>query len=178
MVPLITAAQQAPWKFHPVGQVGREGGSTRWMEAVQPLATSQPIRLPLQVADGQSAAQVWLDVSDLGDGNADDWVVLEQPRLEFSADASSPVSPIPLRDLRFLTERIRQLIQRESPRSAAYLSALARAEREGCRCTGRAAATGPWHRELEPVCGGRQSSRSSRSLATSLASTLLQLCDA
>ena len=80
----VAAWQRALWTFGPVGLIGRTGGPKRWMEAVDPLVFQQflcasiPPRPPDR-RDGE--VLVSLVVTDAGDGNQDDLVVLERPRL-------------------------------------------------------------------------------------------------
>ena len=80
----VAAWQRALWTFGPVGLIGRTGGPKRWMEPVSPLVFQQylcasiPPR-PLDQRNGE--VLVSLVVTDAGDGNEDDLVVLERPRL-------------------------------------------------------------------------------------------------
>ena len=80
----VGAWQQALWMFGPVGLIGRTGGPKRWMEPVDPLVFQQflcatiPPRPPDR-RDGE--VLVSLVVTDAGDGNDNDLVVLERPRL-------------------------------------------------------------------------------------------------
>ena len=80
----VAAWQRALWTFGPVGLIGRTGGPERWMEPVDPLVFQQflcasiPPRPPDR-RDGE--VLVSLVVADAGDGNEDDLVVLERPRL-------------------------------------------------------------------------------------------------
>ena len=80
----VAAWQRALWTFGPVGLIGRTGGPKRWMEPVDPLVFQQflcatiPPRPPDR-RDGE--VLVSLVVTDAGDGNENDLVVLERPRL-------------------------------------------------------------------------------------------------
>lgn len=80
----VAAWQRALWTFGPVGLIGRTGGPKRWMEPVgllvfqQYLCASIPPKPPDR-RDGE--VLVSLVVTDAGDGNEDDLVVLERPRL-------------------------------------------------------------------------------------------------
>ncbi len=121
----IDAAQKALWKFNSIGHIGREGGPKSWMEAVETVRSRQDFRhaLPLESADERV---LYLIADDLGDGNADDFVVWERPRIEFKPDARGVAHPpILLRDVRSLAQRTRELIAAEMPRTADYLDALA-----------------------------------------------------
>ena len=78
------AWQRGLWIFNPVGLIGREGGPTRWMEPVAPLAVQQELRLSIPaLKEDEKAEEVVLSlvVTDAGDGNENDFVVLHQPRL-------------------------------------------------------------------------------------------------
>lgn len=93
----LLAAEVAPWQrglwiFNPVGLLGRKGGPSRWMEAVDPLATKQELRLPIPAAKektnqdakkGETPQEIVLSLvaTDAGDGNEQDFVVWHQPRL-------------------------------------------------------------------------------------------------
>ncbi|MBX3423697.1 MAG: DUF1592 domain-containing protein [Pirellulaceae bacterium] len=130
LVERFAAAQRWLWKYNPVGQVGRQGGPARWMEPITPLASQQVVRLPLRqflpAADSQnSLVPVWLVAHDLADGNSGDWIVLEQPRLEFAtAEGRSPVPSLPLQQVQQVTQQVKRLLASELPRTAKYLSAL------------------------------------------------------
>ena len=104
----VAAWQKGLWTFGPVGLIGRMGGPTKWMEPVDPLITRRseaaalrwsesrwmepvnplvtqqrlcatiPPRMPSQE---ETEVVLSLVVRDAGDGNDNDFVVLEQPRL-------------------------------------------------------------------------------------------------
>ena len=76
--------QLALWTFGPVGLIGRTGGPERWMEPVDPLVFQQFLcaSIPPRPPDRRDGdVLVSLVVADAGDGNEDDLVVLERPRL-------------------------------------------------------------------------------------------------
>ncbi len=80
----VAAWQRALWTFGPVGLIGRTGGPERWMEPVAPLVFQQFLCASIPPSppgrrDGE--VLVSLVVADAGDGNEDDLVVLERPRL-------------------------------------------------------------------------------------------------
>ena len=80
----VAAWQKGLWAFGPVGLIGRKGGQARWMEPVNPLITQQDIRLKIPaMPKGEKKEEVELSlvVTDAGDGNDQDFVVFEQPRL-------------------------------------------------------------------------------------------------
>lgn len=123
----INAAQNSLWKFNSIGQSGREGGATSWQEAVSPLTSRHELRHKIGDAASDSDVTLWLTVNDLGDGNAEDVVVLERPRFEFpTAEGAEPVPPIELRDVRSLVSRIEATMVSELPRTVDYLKAVAR----------------------------------------------------
>ena len=80
----VAAWQRALWTFGPVGLIGRTGGPKRWMEPVDPLVFEQYlcVSIPPRPPDRRDGeVLVSLVVTDAGDGNEDDLVVLERPRL-------------------------------------------------------------------------------------------------
>ncbi|MBC8356221.1 MAG: DUF1592 domain-containing protein [Planctomycetes bacterium] len=119
----IAAAQKALWKFNPVGQIDRAGGPQTWMEAISPVTTRQELRVKLPEAARGTDIVIYLTASDLGDGNEQDFVVWEKPRIEFAPGA--PNAPILLRDVRALAQRIETSIASEVPRTRQYLDAVA-----------------------------------------------------
>ena len=120
----INAAQASLWKFNSIGQSGREGGATVWQEAISPLTSRHELRHSIDDAVPDSDIVLWLTVNDLGDGNADDFVVFERPRFEFPvADGKEPLPPIELRDIRALVSAIEATIAQEIPRTTEYLAA-------------------------------------------------------
>jgi hypothetical protein len=73
--------QQALWKFNTVGHIGKVGGPKAWMEPASPIRTRQEVRLKLPSSADGSDVVVYLTASDLGDGNEQDYLVWERPRL-------------------------------------------------------------------------------------------------
>jgi hypothetical protein len=97
----INRTTQGLWKFNPVGYIGSERGPQSYMEAVTPIAEYQTVRFELPRAGKGSDIVFYLIASDLGDGNENDSVVWEQPRIEFIPDESGETrEPILLRDIR------------------------------------------------------------------------------
>jgi mono/diheme cytochrome c family protein len=77
----IVRWQAGLWKFNSVGHIGKVGGPKSWLEPVSPLLTRQEFRVPIPPsADGKSVT-LYLAADDAGDGNAQDEVVWERPRL-------------------------------------------------------------------------------------------------
>jgi len=125
LVAEIESAQKALWKFNPVGHIGRQDGPTCWMEAVSPITTSQDLRFKLPDASPGTDVVIYLAASDLGDGNAHDFVVWQRARIEFPAgESGSAHPPVLLRDVRTLAQRIETAIASESARTKAYLDAV------------------------------------------------------
>ncbi len=115
----IEQIQKSLWRFNSVGQIGRFGGPASWMEAVSPVVASQELSLPLSAASDRDFV-LYLTASVLGDGNSDDFVEWQQPRLEFTNGRP----PILLRDVRSLSSQIESLIASESPATTRYLDAV------------------------------------------------------
>ena len=76
----IAAWQAMLWKYNTIGHIGREGGPPSWLQAVTPLAPQQDFRLDLP-ATADKDVIVYLTAGDVGDGNQDDFVVWQNPRL-------------------------------------------------------------------------------------------------
>ncbi len=122
----IARAQKSLWRFNSVGHIGREGGPASWMEAVSATRSSQELRLQLPDAQPGLEIVVYLNASDLGDGNEQDFVVWHRPRIEFQPDAAGIAQPpVMLRDLPSLSAQVRQTIASESARTRQYLAAVA-----------------------------------------------------
>lgn len=118
----ITQARDALWKFNSIGHIGREGGPKSWMESVTPLTTKQELRVKLPDAPSGDDIMVYLSVNDLRDGNDQDFLVLDRPRIEFKAGGPNP--PILLRDIRSLAQRIEKTVAAETERTKQYLDAV------------------------------------------------------
>lgn len=122
----ISAAQKALWKFNTIGQFGRDGKVTSWMEPITPVTTRQELRLTLPDAAASSETVLYLTANDLHDGNQNDFVVWERPRFEFKADATGQLHPpIYLKDIHSLVQRIQAAMAAELPRTLLYLGAVA-----------------------------------------------------
>ena len=94
----VAAWQRGLWTFGPVGLIGRKGGPSRWMEPVNPLLSEQEIRFPVpdELCEEEEIV-LSLVATDAGDGNENDFVVWQAPRLV------APGRPdIYLRDIRGL----------------------------------------------------------------------------
>jgi hypothetical protein len=82
----VAAWQKGLWTFGPVGLSGKKGVPARWMQPVSPLVTGQDIRLKIKIpaapkGEKEEEVELLLVVTDAGDGNEQDFVVFQQPRL-------------------------------------------------------------------------------------------------
>ncbi|MFT7640904.1 MAG: hypothetical protein ACI9G1_002648, partial [Pirellulaceae bacterium] len=118
----VTASQKALWKFNPVGQIGRAGGPKSWLEPVSPIATRRELRLKLPSNNDNSDIVFYLGASDLGDGNENDFVSYQQPRIEF--DPATKIPPVMLRDVNTLTSQFEATVTSELKKTASYLAAV------------------------------------------------------
>ena len=107
----VLSWQKALWKFSSVGHIGKRDGPKAWQEPVNPIRNEQELRLaipkdlPNQDAQNQGLGRgdvtMYLQVSDAGDGNQDDAVILRNPRLV------APGRPdVPLRGLDALVQTL------------------------------------------------------------------------
>ncbi len=76
----ITGWQKALWNFSSVGLIGRTNGPKRWMEPVSPLVTKQDFKFKIPDPTGDEVV-ISLVATDAGDGNKNDYVIWQQPRL-------------------------------------------------------------------------------------------------
>ena len=95
----VAAWQKGLWTFGPVGLYGKKGAPARWMQPVNPLVTREDIHFRIEIPttpDNEKKEEfaVSLVVTDAGDGNDQDFVVFQQPRL-----VSKEQPDILLRDL-------------------------------------------------------------------------------
>lgn len=119
----IDAAQKLLWAFRPVGQIGREGGSKRWMEGVSSLATSRESRHKFPAATDQPQK---LSLTVAAPAGRAAQIVWRNPRLEFAAKEGRPtVPPVSLREVRAVTASVTQWMANELPKTEEYLRAAA-----------------------------------------------------
>ncbi|WP_367874448.1 DUF1592 domain-containing protein [Luteolibacter sp. Populi] len=117
--------QRSLWRFHAIGQIGKRKGPRSWQEAVTPIATERELRLKLPArAEGDMVLS--LVTSDARDGNAGDVIRWETPRL-----LRGKLPPIPLQQAELLGKRLDDLLEKELPRTSAYLEALAAVRHDG-----------------------------------------------
>ena len=118
----IAAWQKALWKFSSIGHIGRAGGAKAWMEPVTPIVANREFKLKLPESPKDKDVIVYLSASDAGDGNASDFVVWKNARLE---GGNRP--PLLLRDVAGLRERLTKLRREMLSKTAKYLAAAAEA---------------------------------------------------
>ncbi len=110
----IESAQKLLWAFRPVGQIGREGGSKRWMEGVSSLAVNRESRHKFAAVADQSPG-LSLTVAAPAERTAQ--VVWRNPRVEFAAKEGRPTAPpVSLREVRAVTASVTQWMANEMPR--------------------------------------------------------------
>jgi len=124
----IESWQGALWKFNQVGQYVRHLGATTgpnsWMESISPLVPRQNFRIKLTPAEGQPSQDITVHLAsgDAGDGNADDFVVWESPRIV------APGRPdLPLRDVRAMVATLAQHRKQVADSTSRALAAVAAA---------------------------------------------------
>lgn len=66
LVEEIHQAQEALWQFHPVGQLGREGAATAWMEMKLPVVTQQTITRELPTTINSDSLEIKLASRPIG----------------------------------------------------------------------------------------------------------------
>ena len=118
----ITRWQQALWRFSSIGHIGKVGGPKAWMEPISPLTTRSEIRLKLPPSTDGERVTVYLAAMDAGDGNDNDFVVWEKPRL---VAAGRP--DILLRDVRNVTAELAERREQTFASTVKCLNAAAEA---------------------------------------------------
>ena len=125
LVTFISEHQNALFKYNPIGHIGNDGRSRIWMEPSNPVASRRDFQVNLpESPDGD--VSIFLSASDSGDGNEDDYVVWQNPRLSIGNGPD-----ILLRDLAGLQERMRQTQQQALQGTAEYLAAVSELEALG-----------------------------------------------
>ena len=121
----INQWQKALWRFTSVGHIGKVGGPKAWQEPVIPLTAAQEVRVKLPgPTGGQKDVTLYLVAGDAGDGNANDFVVWQRPRLV------APGRPeLLLRDVRSFTGEMTARRDRIFASTAKALDAAAEAGR-------------------------------------------------
>jgi mono/diheme cytochrome c family protein len=118
----IARWQVVLWKFNSVGHVGKVGGPKSWMEAVSPLLTRQEFRVAIPEAPDGGMVALYLSADPAGDGDADDEVVWERPRL-----VAPGMPDLPLRDVPRVARALAALRERVFQGTARSLAAAAEA---------------------------------------------------
>lgn len=114
----IGAWQKELWRFATVGHIGKVGGPKRWMNAVNPLSARQELRIKLPPAGEAQEVVLTLVTSDAGDGNEQDFVVWQSPRLV------APGRPdLLLKDVRQVAARLSARRERVLADTVKYLAA-------------------------------------------------------
>jgi hypothetical protein len=122
----IAQWQKALWKFASVGHIGKAGGPKAWMEPVSPLTTKQEVRLKIPTPADAQEVTLYLVAGNAGDGNENDFVIWQQPRL---VAAGRPA--LLLRDVREVTHELSQRRERIFAAAAKSLAAAAEAGAAG-----------------------------------------------
>lgn len=117
----IAQWQKVLWKFSSVGHIGKVGGPKAWMEPVSPLSPKQDVRLKLAAPTNGNEVVIYLVASDAGDGNTNDFVLWQQPKLVVPGQPD-----LLLRDVRDFTREM--TAQREKIFAATAKCLIAAAE--------------------------------------------------
>jgi hypothetical protein len=97
----VTRWQQSLWRFTSVGHIGKVGGPKAWMEAISPMSTGIELRQKFPESPEGQPVSLYLTAYDAGDGNSEDFVLWQQPRLV------APGRPdLPLRDVQNLVREL------------------------------------------------------------------------
>ncbi len=122
----IAQWQYVLWKFSAVGFLGKADGPTAWMEPVTPLSSKQEVRLQLPAPTDGNDVVVYLATGDAGDGNVNDFVIWQQPRLVFPGQPDLLLCDVP--------DFIRETMDRREEilgATAQYLSVVAEVGNSG-----------------------------------------------
>jgi len=92
---------QSLWRFSSIGHIGKLGGPKAWQEPVTPLVARQELRLELPAPTDRGDIVLYLAARDAGDGNENDYLVWERPRLVVPGR-----DDLLLRDLRRVTSEL------------------------------------------------------------------------
>jgi hypothetical protein len=118
----LEAWQPALWRFNLVGHIarkfGRKDGPVSWMEPASPLVSRQDFRIKVPASENQKSVTLYLSAVDGGDGNENDFVLWENPRLV------APGRPdLALRDVRAFVSELNRKRDRIYSTIAACLGA-------------------------------------------------------
>jgi Protein of unknown function (DUF1592)/Protein of unknown function (DUF1588)/Protein of unknown function (DUF1587)/Protein of unknown function (DUF1585)/Planctomycete cytochrome C len=84
--------QKVLWRFASVGHIGKENGPKAWQEPVTPLVSRHEMRIKL-TSDRDTV--LYLTTTDAGDGDDDDEVIWENPRLVAPGRPDLPIGSLP-----------------------------------------------------------------------------------
>ena len=124
----IEAAQQQLWKFNSDLDKFRRRWQTENVDGTR-IANRYPTGVAARILGepqrSRMADPLSVAASDLADGQTQDYVVWQRPRIEFKAgDSGNAHPPVLLRDLPQLVPSIRHLMATQIPRTKLYLDAL------------------------------------------------------
>ena len=118
----VASWQKGVWRFAPVGHIGKVGGPKSWLEPVEPVVSHRDVRFKIPASTTGKNVTISMVALDAGDGNANDFVVWQRPRLV------APGRPdLLLRDLRDVTIDLKGRRERVLADSSKYLEAAAEA---------------------------------------------------
>lgn len=117
--------QNALWKFNSVGHLGKVGGPKAWMTPTELLTTQQEMRVKIPAGQSDDMT-LCLIASDVGDGNAHDFVVWRDPK--FVAPGKPPIL---LKDIRGATQGLAALRAELFADTGKYLAAADEASAAG-----------------------------------------------
>ena len=119
----VAAWQKGLWKFSTIGHIGKVGGPKAWMEPVNPLIARQEVRFKVPPSPDGKDVTLSMVATDAGDGNDQDVVVWERPRLV------APGRPdLLLKDVRRVARDLADRRERLFANTSRYLAAAAEAE--------------------------------------------------
>jgi hypothetical protein len=120
----IAGWQKELWRFTTVGHIGKVGGPKRWMEPVEPLVARQEVRFKFPATIEGNEVVLSLVTTTAGDGNENDFVVWQQPRL-----VAPGRSDLLLKDVSALAAALSADRERIFSATAKYLAAADEASR-------------------------------------------------
>ena len=88
----IESWQKVLWKFNTVGHIGRPNGPKSWQEPASPLVSEQEFRVALETGKD---AKLFLVARTAGDGDKDDQVTWENPRIVAKGRPDIPLKNVP-----------------------------------------------------------------------------------
>ncbi len=122
-LPFIESWQKVLWRFTSIGHIGREGGPEGWLVPVDPIVSEQTFELELPDTQNGAPLVLYLNATDAGDGNREDWVQWEKPRL-----TGGGLPDLPLADLTAVVQHLRASQTQALAQTQDYLRAAARAQ--------------------------------------------------